>query len=58
MKFQIKRTKYFSNERNLLEGSAKKIYTFAYVMRNESNMLNCNGNRFCLIAVSIVEIIL
>ena len=26
------------------------------VMRNESNVLSCNGNRFCLITVNIVEI--
>jgi len=26
------------------------------VMRNESNVLSCNSNRFCLIAVNIDEI--
>jgi hypothetical protein len=26
-----------------------------FVMRNESNVFNCNDNTFCLIAVNIVE---
>ena len=30
--------------------------TVEIVMRNESNVLSCNGNRFCLIAVKTVEI--
>ena len=30
--------------------------TVEIVMINESDVLNCNGNRFCLIAVNIVEI--
>jgi len=30
--------------------------TIKFVMRNESNVLNCNGNTFCLTVVNIVEI--
>ena len=30
--------------------------TVEFAMRNGSNVLNCNGNRFCLIAVNIDEI--
>jgi len=30
--------------------------TVEFAMRNESNVLNCSGSRFCLIAVNVVEI--
>ena len=30
--------------------------TIEFAMRNESNVLSCNSNMFCLIAVNIVEI--
>jgi len=30
--------------------------TVEFVMGNESNVLNCNCNRFCLTVVNIVEI--
>jgi len=36
--------------------NVKRKSTVEIVMRNESNVLNCNGNMFCLIAVNIVEI--
>ena len=31
--------------------------TVEFAMRNGSNVLSCNGNMFCLIAVNTVEII-
>ena len=54
-------------ENNMLIGQALFLFmlrnvkcksTVEFVMRNESNVLNCNGNKFCLIAVNIVEITL
>jgi hypothetical protein len=37
-------------------GNIKSESTVGIVMRNENNVLRCDSDTFCLIAVTIVEI--